>query len=82
MKLIQNIIHFPCISLWCPIISFCFPMKVIQTINIFDYENKEKSDNYIVFLSSSFCEPCKEILAKIEELNNDICVYKILIDTI
>lgn len=53
----------------------------LHTINILEYENVKKSDNYIILLSSGFCEPCKEIISKIEDLNHEITTYKILIDT-
>ena len=56
-------------------------MSNITNLKIFDYDKTVKDDNHIVFLSSEFCGPCKEILKKIEETNFDKHVYKIVIDT-
>ena len=52
----------------------------IHNVNILEFKLPDKGD-YVIFLSSEFCQPCKEVMKKIENTDISIDIYKIMIDT-
>jgi len=51
----------------------------IENVNILKFV--KPNDDHVIFLSSSFCQPCKELLKKIENEVNEIKIIKIVINT-